>query len=409
MRERVIGAGLVLGPWLLGGSVLLHFVLLQRPRSLEQVDLRVYVEAPPALLHGGLYDFSTSQFTPDFSLPFTYPPFAALVLLPLSWLPFLLAVQLWHAASIGCLWWIVQRCLTMLRVPATGRHAALWTAAALWFEPVRFTLNYGQINLLLLALGLWALTVARDRASGIGLGLASAIKLTPAVGWLYLLAARRWRAAAWAVGTGLGTVVVAAVIAPGQSARYWLEMLGRVERIGPAASAINQSLRGGLSRSLGYDVGNGWPWLLAIVLAALLSGWALRSALRRPDEHRVDLLAAVLAVQLFGLLASPVSWSHHWVWVVPALVWAVHGPARRHPLVIASAVVWGVVVTLPVITWLLRAQPTIWQIARPWPLSALGWVYPVAGVLLLVAVAVGCRMVRVPAAMPEPQRVPAVT
>lgn len=377
-------------------SVIVHLVLLQRPRSMEQVDLRVYAQAPPRLWHGDLYDFTTSQFTPDFPLPFTYPPFAALVLMPLSWVPFVVLVHLWHLGSIGALWWLVRRTLGLLDVPDAALWACPWTAVALWWEPVRTTLNYGQVNLLLAALVLAALTARSGRWAGIGLGLAAGIKLVPAIGGLYLLATGRRRALGWAVGAALGTVGVAALAAPGQSARYWFDLVAHPERIGPVGSAINQSLRGALSRSVGADVGTGWPWLLAVLAAGALAGWAVAAAVR--VEARP--LAALLAVQLFGLLASPVSWSHHWVWVVPALVWAVHGPARRHPLVRAAAAVWAVAISLPVVQWLLAAQPSIWVVPRPWPLALAGWVYPAAAVLLLIAIGVGYRALR-PALSPR--------
>ena len=39
-----------------------------------------------------------------------------------------------------------------------------------------------------------------------------------------------------------------------------------------------------------------------------------------------DRLGAIVVVQLFGLLASPISWTHHWVWLIPLMIWLLHGP-----------------------------------------------------------------------------------
>ncbi len=58
------------------------------PNGMNLVDLHVYVDGSAALLQGDLYGFTYSEDTPDFPLPFTYPPFAALVFLPLHLIPF---------------------------------------------------------------------------------------------------------------------------------------------------------------------------------------------------------------------------------------------------------------------------------------------------------------------------------
>jgi alpha-1,2-mannosyltransferase len=145
---------------------------------------------------------------------------------------------------------------------------------------------------------------------------------------------------------------------------------------------------------VGHDVGMSAPWLLASAVAAVLAGFALRETVRASD-----VLATLVTVQIFGLLVSPISWSHHWVWVVPAMLWMVHGPARSTRIVMVMWLVWGVAVGSFVISYLLRAQPTIWVIERPWYLSALGWVYPACGLLTLVVIPVALRL---RARTPEP-------
>ncbi|HEX8867410.1 MAG TPA: mannosyltransferase, partial [Lentzea sp.] len=143
-------------------------------------------------------------------------------------------------------------------------------------------------------------------------------------------------------------------------------------------SAINQSLRGALSRTFGYDVKMGWPWLLAVAVSAALTWFALRAAVRANDQ-----LAAVVIVQTFGLLVSPISWSHHWLWMIPAVLWMVYGV--EHPVRKWLAWAWVVVMATDIISFLIAQQPSIWEIPRPWPLAVLGWVYPALGLAVLAA------------------------
>jgi alpha-1,2-mannosyltransferase len=158
------------------------------------------------------------------------------------------------------------------------------------------------------------------------IGIATAIKLTPAVFLLFFLAHRQWRpvfvaGASFAVATGVGFLA-----APADSAKYWFGgVLTDPSRIGSPGFASNQSLAGLLHR---WFVPAPWHtvcWLLA-ALVVLVVGWIAVARLRGRGQD----VAALLAVAAAGLLASPVSWSHHYVWVVPALIWGAH-QARRSP------------------------------------------------------------------------------
>jgi alpha-1,2-mannosyltransferase len=373
-------------PLVLVVSVAAHFALQLVPKTTTMIDLRVYRHAPPGLFDGTLYDFRLGEFSEQFPLPFTYPPFAALVMLPLSWVPWDVARLGWHVVSIGCLYW-VARCSVRLVAPAADhRYALLWTAVAMWIEPVRTTFNYGQVNIVLAAVLLTALLAGRDVPAGLGVGLAAGIKLVPAVSGLYFLVRRRYAAAAWSAGWFAASVGLMFVVAPEASRQYWFSLLGDASRIGPVGSAINQSLRGALARSLGHDVGTGPWWLAAVLCATVVAGFALRAAVRADDT-----MAVIVVVQLYGLLVSPVSWSHHWVWVLPTLVWLVHGPSARHQLARASALLWLLLVGSYLVPLLVNAQPTTWTIPRPWYLAAPGWAYPAAAVLTMVAVSVASR------------------
>jgi alpha-1,2-mannosyltransferase len=376
----------------LAASLLAHFALQLVPKTTTLIDLRVYRHASPGLLDGSLYTFRLGEFSEQFPLPFTYPPFAALVFLPLAYLPWLVVRFGWHLLSIGCLYWIV-RCSLRLATGRLGqngridrRHALLWTALVLWIEPVRTTLNYGQVNLVLVAVLLASMVAARDVLAGLGVGLAAGVKLTPAICGVYFLARRRFGAAAWSAVWFAASVALMFVVAAGPSRDYWFHLLGDATRTGPVGSAINQSLRGALARTAGYDVGLGPPWLVAALLTAVLAAVALRAAVRAGDT-----LATILAVQLFGLLVSPISWSHHWVWVVPALVWLLHGPVSHRLAARASALLWLLLVGSYLIPLLVVAQPTTWTIPRPWYLAASGWAYPVAALVTLAAMAYTLR------------------
>ena len=167
----------------------------------------------------------------------------------------------------------------------------------------------------------------------------------------------------------------------GQALYYYTDLLGDANRIGPVATSFNQSWRGAISRIVGHDAGFEPAVLIAVVLTAVLAVFAWR-AVYGPD--RPDRLGALLVVQLFGLLFSPISWTHHWVWLIPLMMWLWHGPFAA--LRSARALRWTWLVLLLIgVPWLLSfAQPTIWVISRPWYLAWAGLIYPVMTVLTLV-------------------------
>ncbi len=391
--------GRAVAPWLLGASILIHFVLVATNTQMTMIDLMVYRNASPFLLHGTLYDWRQTQFSAQFALPFTYPPFAALVFLPLSWLPWVVVRFGWQIVSVVCLWWLVRLSLRLIardranRLPSVvfdeevwRRRAMLWTALAMWFEPVRTTLNYGQINLVLAAIVLAGMVSSRPLLAGLSVGVTAGIKLTPALSGLYFLATRRWPAAAWSFVAFAATIGVAYAVSPAQSTLYWFHLLNDPSRIGPIGSAINQSLRGALSRTVGHDVGNGPLWLLGAAVSLVLLVFALRAAVRAGDA-----LAGVIAVQFFTLLVSPISWSHHWVWMVPALLWLLYGRAAGPRAALVTATIWLAAVGSYVISFLLAQQKSIWLFPHPWYDALLGWAYPACGMVTLAVIGVLLR------------------
>lgn len=398
-RQGVTGRLARLAPAVLVASIVARLAWTYLvPNGANFVDLHVYLGGSSALDQPGtLYSYVYGEQTPDFPLPFTYPPFAALVFYPLTKLPFAVVALGWQLGIIAALWGVVrvsQRLLGIRNRPA----AMLWTAVGIWIEPMRSTFDYGQVNVILVLAGLWAACSTRWWVSGLLVGVAAGIKLTPAMTGVYLAGMRRWSAAIFAALVFAGTVALSVAVIGGQAWYYFTDLLGDAGRVGPIGTSFNQSWRGGISRILGHDAGYG-PLVLAGIsvsaVLAVLAWWALsgddaergeaEAAVNGagPGEEMRDRLGSLLVVQLFGLLVSPISWTHHWVWLLPLMIWLLNGPWRARPG--AQLLGWGwLVLTLIGVPWLLSfAQPTIWDIGRPWYLAWPGLVYIVATLVTL--------------------------
>jgi alpha-1,2-mannosyltransferase len=198
---------------------------------------------------------------------------------------------------------------------------------------------------------------------------------------------------------------VSALFVGEQTRYYFTDLLGDAHRVGPVATSFNQSWRGGISRILGYDAGFGPLVVAAIVVTAVLALLAWRAL------DGSDRLGRLLVVELFGLLLSPISWTHHWVWLVPLMIWLIHGPVRERPG--ARIFGWGwLALTVVGVPWLLSfAQPTIWQISRPWYLAWAGLTYIVAALATLAWIATTRRasVERHASVTPTPERHAGVT
>jgi alpha-1,2-mannosyltransferase len=286
-------------------------------------DLKVYRVGGAAWMHGvPLY---TSKF--PFWLPFTYPPVAAALFSVLRILPMAVAAALLTAAGLVGLGYA-----TTLAVPA--RWVLLVLPCALVLEPVRTTLRFGQINLVLMALVAVDCLLPRTRyPRGLLVGVAAAVKLTPAVFILFFLARRQRGPAATAALTFAGMTGLGVLLAPADSIRYWHQTIFDPDRIGGAEFVTNQSLRGALTR---LDLSE----LVWVVLSVGVLAIAWFGARRVQDP-----VTALLVTAAAGLVVSPVSWSHHWVWIVPALfVGAVR--LYRNPPALAALAATAVVFTV---------------------------------------------------------------
>ena len=321
-------------------------------------DSRVYYGAMQYWFRDGgmVYDL----LRPNSPYGFTYPPFAGLVMAPMAWLPFPLVLVLACVATVLSTvlltWWFIRP--TVRRLGWTPWYAlAAGSCLALSFEPVRETLTFGQVNTLLLTVVaadvLFGVSQGR-RWAGVGIGLATAIKLTPGVFILYLLVTGRWRAAGVAVGSATGATLVAAAIFPDQSREFWTSALWDTGRVGVLSFVSNQSLRGLVARLPVEPVAE-YVWL-ALVLAALVF-WArrVRATAAAGDEFGGLALTGVL-----GVLISPVSWVHHCVWLLPAIVRCVDaglGPKADRRSLYLGAVTYLVMTSRLLWIWEKRPRP----------------------------------------------------
>ena len=303
---------------------------------------------------------------------------------PLTLLPFGLVALAWQLGIFAALYAAVrvtQRLLTPDNTPGRRTTAMLWTAIGIWTEPVRGTLDYGQVNVILMLAVLYAVYSTRWWLSGLLLGLAAGIKLTPAVSGLYFVGARRWATALFSAGVFVATVGLSLLVLRDQASVYFTDLLGDARRVGPIGTSTNQSWRGGISRILGHDAGYSPLVLIGIAVTAVVALLAWRAVAAD------DRLGRIVVVMLFGLLVSPISWTHHWVWLIPTMIWLIYGAVRTRPG--ARLLGWGwLVLTLVGPPWLLNfAQESQWMISRPWYLAWAGLVYIVATLATLAWIA----------------------
>jgi Glycosyltransferase family 87 len=253
---------------------------------------------------------------------FTYPPFAAALFTPLAGLPAVIVGLAWELGTVAAFGWACVLSLRLAGCPYSRVEAVAAVAAGLVLEPVYHTLFLGQINVFLLALVLadiWR--VAQGKRAGVGIGLAAAIKLIPGIFVLLLLLTRRTKDALIAAGTFVACTGLGYLADPSASRLYWTRLFYDTSRV-RVTYISNQSLDAAAARILG-GVGHVGSWYLAIEIVVGALGLAVATTLAR----RSDWLGAAAVTGTTGLLVSPVSWTHHWVWIMPALIVMLRGGA----------------------------------------------------------------------------------
>ena len=341
----------------------------------QHFDVYVYWYALNNWFNGNsLYDWYA---LPDYKMyPFTYPPFGAWSLSPLTWFDYETAARLMIMAIA------LQ---TALIVALIGRSLGLsWGSAfaiAPWaailvqqcLEPFTQSVGFAQVNTAMMALVMIDVAAPDSwKGRGVASGLAAAIKLTPAIAVLIFLLRRQWRSAITMVATSLTVTLLSWIISPSESARFFFDAMWDPQRAGDAYYAGNQNLKGFVARALPE---NAWSitWAIAVVLALVAAVWlclriqaaatsvvtsrsasddvasgllntaapaapagdatetAASDAVAAPSavatspaspalpENLATLLTAAVIMTL-GLLVSPITWSHHWVWGLASVV-----------------------------------------------------------------------------------------
>jgi alpha-1,2-mannosyltransferase len=388
-----------------------------------RIDIDVYRMGGQAWLDGRpLYADGVMFHTRGgLDLPFTYPPLAAVAFAPFALLSLDVASIAITLTTLILL--IVATTILLTRLDVWPDHAAgrslataepawlrrTWLAAAIvapaviFFEPVRSNFDFGQINVVLMTLVI-ADCVPRKTPwpRGMLLGLAIALKLTPAVFLLYFLLRRDTRALIVAAASTAIATLAGFAFAWRDSLEYWTETVRNTDRIGTATLNTNQNIAGALARlGLGEEV-RFVLWTVACFAVLGLTVWAARRALKAEQP-----VLALICVAMFGLVVSPVSWSHHWVWVVPTVVvTSIVAYRQRHAalaVVSAAGIALMIWTPIPLMPEHQETSASLWrQLAGG---SYVWW----AMAVIIVAGTVRLRPSTRSAAAVDQARVPAVS
>lgn len=367
-------------PWfVLAGAVIVAACVALWPPSSSMSDLRVYFAAARGFVDGDDI-YTVNQKYPGMGLGFTYPPFAAMIMTPLAIGEHFarLLMTLLSGISLLAIGAVTARALrpqwSKDRLIGAGLVCA---AAGLLLEPVSSTFGMGQINLVLLALlmvDLLGHTPRRFR--GVLIGVATGIKLTPGIFIVFLLVTRRFREAAVASAATAGTLLLGWLVMPGPTVDFWTRYIFDPSRPGPAHYISNQSLRGALARITENSGLTGPLWLLAAGIVGV-GGLAIARRLYAAGRS----LDALVVTGFTGLLVSPISWSNHWVWALPATAvvwsWVGRGLAMK-----VFAAVWTLVFALGLPWWAPWAHDQ--EFHHNLPQALIGNSYLLAGIALLV-------------------------
>jgi alpha-1,2-mannosyltransferase len=325
------------------------------PATPPMIDLHVYRDGALTVLGGGpLYSMHSLDH-----LVFTYPPAAAILAVPLTLVTAQTAVMFWLAMIYVPLAVVIRFAFRPLLARAGTYAPAVFGGlfgCCAFLTPMRQEVHLGQIDIFLVALCLLDCAVTRPGwPRGALIGLATAIKLVPGVFIVYLLITGRRKAAAVAAGTSALVSGIAWVLAPADSRLYWTSMIFNSRRLGPNGQAANQSLRGMIMRLFAPHYAPLAAWLAVAALVAVAGFAAARFVQRRGHE-----LGGIAITGMLAALLSPVSWIHHFCWIIIAIgVLIGDGRDRRR---VAGAVALGALFTssLPVYgkhLWEAQAAP----------------------------------------------------
>jgi alpha-1,2-mannosyltransferase len=295
------------------------------------VDLDVYMRGATAVIRREpLYSVSVH------GLPFTYPPFAAVLYVPLDLLGAIGARWVLTVVSISCYVVVLVVCARRLRMSLA--IAALIGLAGLTFEPFLRTILLGQINLLLLALVVIDCLVVPARYRGMLVGLATGIKILPGSFILFLILKREWGAVCRAAAVFAVTVGVGAMFAPHDSWLFWRGGFINLSRFGTESiiGGDNQSLSAAFMR-LSHDISP--PTILVLLMSVGAMTLGVVAAKAQIDTGND--VNGLVCIAFGSMLASPISWTHHWVWAVLAMLVLVQAGRRVAAVVLGAVFVIG--------------------------------------------------------------------
>ena len=341
------------------------------------LDLGIYRDAV-ATWWGGRspYDVAFAE-----GLQFNYPPSSLVLLSPLAIGPRGAMGVLLVAVGALLLWLTCRWSLRAFSAPVIALVAGLLAMS----EPVQMTWAYGQVDVLVVAAVTAALVRPSPRADGALLGGGAALKLLPVSFLLVPALQRRWRPVAVALLTAGVLAALALARVPSMLGDYLDQLRHGAVVIRPVDEGHNVSWRGFLGWALGRDHA-ALPWLAVVVVLGVLG---LLTAVRATRGR--DLVAAVSAVALLGLLLSPVTWTHHWVWVAVVLgtalpAWRSRRRVDRAHLVSTLLLAVATLVWVP--SWFPNPDHTYGTDGLRW-LSAYSYV--LLGTVVLVTLALRVR------------------
>jgi len=321
-----------------GASALLAAVYLSVWGSRYGLDLKVYRNS--LTLWRSRQDPYLATLAGS-RLSFTYPPFALLALSPLTWASFPVTQWLLWTASIAS---ATVSVVLVLRDRGFDVNHRLWCGAFSWacisiiiLEPARSDIDYGQIGLVLMLIAAADLLAIPSPYRGIAVGFAAAVKLTPLVFVIAFLVRRDVKSASRALASFAACTLFSWLLWPALPRVYWDHVLTHPARVGQIAFGGNQSWYAILHRPPFPTAGSTAAWLLLSLATLAVSGFVAWHA-ERANRHA----SAMISIALAGLLISPVSWTHHWVWVllIPPLIMGHREPEVPRAV---QAALWGVV------------------------------------------------------------------
>lgn len=276
----------------------------------QRIDLHIYYSAVRSSPPGKLYEYG---FT-DRGYGFIYPTFAAVLMWPLTRLRYQLVEQLWLIASVlssvAFVWFGARR---LPRAPRWSGYVPVVVASAIWVSPILQNALFGQINafLALAVLVDFYAIVTGKRWGGVLIGVATAVKLTPAIALLPLLSRKYVPAIGRTAMAFVACSLFALVVMPSNSVRYWTSGIFDTDRVVHVDSPVNNSLWRVLAAG---NIGGRPATVLFLVAALILVVVAFVRS--RVAMQRGNYLAALVIAMCCGYAISPITWSHHLFFVV---------------------------------------------------------------------------------------------